>query len=244
MLPFLIWTSAICHGQPGVVTIDGIYIERETPNAKGEPTTKSFRINEEPVIDGDVIVFDIPGFGEHLEANKVAVSYVALLIDGTAMTELPAFVESLESGVVGFEFNEADLTSEHRQKLYNRAGGSTKKLRLGIQAGETNPIHHSPKSRIYFSKIDTWETIGLVLIIAFVLTFGILIVVFPTILKESVPAQFRGVFANFVKPEVEKFLRPADSAAGEPGAVDVVPPEPGNRRSDCHHKWHLMSMWS
>ena len=225
MLSFFFLAGAMCYGQSGIVTIDGIYIERDTVDVKGKPRAISFRVNEKPIVDGDVIVFDIPGFGEYLEASNAAVSDVTLLVDGNAMTEMPAFVESLESGIVRFEFNEEDLTSEHRQKLYNRSGGSVKKLRLGIRAGETNPVNFSPKARFYFDKIDIWETVGLVLILGFILMFGTLIVVFPTILKESVPSQFRTVFANFVRPEIDKLLpRPADEeATEEAGTISVLP---------------------
>jgi hypothetical protein len=189
-----------CIAQPEIVTIDGIYIERDTLDGKKKLTTRQFRLNEEAIIDGDVIAFDIPGFGEYLEEIKVSMSDIVLLIEDISITEIPAYIENAESGIVRFEFTDEDLTVEHRQLLYNRKGGAVKKLRLGIKAGENIMLYYSPKAHFYFESMKNWEKIGLFMIVGFVLLFAALIISFPTILKESIPAGLRSAFNSIASP--------------------------------------------
>jgi hypothetical protein len=209
IVPVLLLAAVICRAQSEIVTIDGVYVDRDTVDAKGNGHTARFRINKKPIIDGDVIVFDIPGFGDYLQSSGVSLSDVRLLVADIEIPEMPAFAENLESGVVRFEFSQEDLSAEHRQKIFNRSGGSLKELRLGIKAGDSSPINYSQKAQFYFGEIDTWQKVGLFLIVGLILAFGLLIVRFPTILKENVPSQFRGAFANFVKPDIDKLLQPA-----------------------------------
>src|SRR5688572_6802995 len=79
------------QAQSVIETIDGIYIERDT---------SSFPVKNQTILDGDIIAFDIPGFGDLLSANRILLKDVKLLFDNIPVPEFHAYVENLESGVV------------------------------------------------------------------------------------------------------------------------------------------------
>lgn len=193
---FFLFCTLAGWTQSEIVTIDGVYVERDSVDENGKTHSTSFRLNEGMITDGDVVVFDIPGLGDHLRASNRSVADLRLVVEDIEMAEYPAFAENLESGVVRFEFNQQDLTSEHRQALYNRPGGSTKNMRLGIKMGDANAINYSPKARIYFQHIDTWEMVGFILIAAFI--WGL--VRSSSCLRISSRSEFLPIFGCILRP--------------------------------------------
>lgn len=175
ILPFLI-AGASC-AQTIVVTIDGVYIERDSLSAS---------VKDRAIEDGDIIAFDIPGFGDLLTQDRILLKDVVLLFNNIPLPEFTAYVENMESGVVRFEFFEDALTQENRKLLYNLKDGATKEIQLGIKAGNTS-INYPPRANIFFEDVKYWSKIGWILIVAFLLFFLVIIIKYKSLVKDSLP---------------------------------------------------------
>ncbi|MBT1690484.1 hypothetical protein [Dawidia soli] len=187
LLLALIFFSMGCHAQKAIQIIDGIYIERDT---------LSFPIKNETIVENDVIVFDIPGFGDFLTENQILLKDVRILFNNIPIPEFAAYVENMESGVVRFQFLEDALGQESRKLLYNLQDGATKEIQLGIKAGE-NAVNYPIRVKVFFADIKDWSTIGLVLIVGFILFFLIIVFQFPSLIKDSLPFVSDAVTARF-----------------------------------------------
>lgn len=161
-------------------SVDKIFIEGDsTRRLKDSGSLRSNRI-----LDGDILVFDVPGIGEYITLNHLRTSEVRLMIDTCDMAEFPAFIEDFEAGLVKFRYFEDELSSQHRQAIYSN-GKEVKKLQLGLKIGNEPIISYSEKRTFYFSKVKLWSQIGYGLIVGFILFFISLIVFFPSMLKSD-----------------------------------------------------------
>ncbi|AYB32186.1 hypothetical protein [Chryseolinea soli] len=178
-LILLLWLIALGSQaqKTKIEAIDEVYIERDT---------LSFPIQGQVIKDGDVIAFDIPAFGDFMSDNHILLQDVHMMFNSIVLSEFPAFVESLESGVVRFEFSEDGLSEENRRLLYNLKGGATKKIKLGIKAGDTS-INFGHQSQMFFSDIDLWGWVGWVMVGGFFLFFLVMIYRFDSLLRDELP---------------------------------------------------------
>jgi hypothetical protein len=188
-LSVFLWLILLSFTKGQITTIDGVYVERDTSSS---PLTRKIIIQ-----NNDIVVFDIPGLGDHLVDNKFNVRDVIILFNNIPIPELPAYVENLESGVVRFEYSEDVITSQNRQLVYNLSGGATKEIQLGIKIGD-EVIHYSPRALVLFEKVKNWSKVGLVLIAAFLIFFLLLILKFKSLIKDVIPdAVDMGTSASF-----------------------------------------------
>jgi hypothetical protein len=189
ILPF----SGFAQDPP--TSIDGVYIERAPqPDKKGTNVTKvePLQITETKIIDGDVIVFDIPGLNGYLSAKNKPLRDVLLKINQIELSEFPVYIESTESDIFRFRFQKQYLRYEDRVALYKLPGKSVKEIQLGIKIDENNVLYFNEPAQLYFKRIEYGRAFGWILVAAFVLFFALLIIKWKAFITDNVAGLSKG----------------------------------------------------
>jgi len=170
-------------------SIDNIYIERATQPSETDinaTKVKPLQIMETKIVDGDVIVFDIPGINGYLSVNNNSIKNVILKINQVELPELPAFIESAESNIVRFRFLKQNLSNEEKVALYKLPGKSVKDAQLGIKIDQNNILYFNEPAHFYFKCIEYRSKISWITFILFSVFFLYLIYVKKDFITDNV----------------------------------------------------------
>jgi hypothetical protein len=186
----LIHTSA----QSSLSRIEKVFIERpslplssEVADSDSSPYEPHHTPAAQGIIqDGDVLVFEIPGFNDYMHENSKVLRSVVLRIEDIELPEFQAFIESNVSDLVMFRVNLRKLDSENRKKLFQLPGRATKKILIGVKIDETNNLTFFEPTRIYFNQILNWGLFGWLLIAIFIVFYLSLIFKYKMMIKDSV----------------------------------------------------------
>lgn len=182
------------NAQTPLTRIESVFIERLSMPLSAEITgsdSSRYKLHHIPaahaiIQDGDVLVFEIPGFNDYVVENKKPLRNIVLRIEDIELPEFQAFIESTQSDLVMFRINVRKLHSENRKKLFQLPGRATKDILIGIKIDETNNLTFFEPTRIFFKEIRNWGMFGWLLIAIFLIFYLFLIFKFKRMIKDSV----------------------------------------------------------
>lgn len=183
-------TSAQIH----LTRIESVFIERHSASLSSEVSdsdSSPYELHHTPaahsiIQDGDVLVFEIPGFNDFMHDRNKPIRSVVLRIEDVELPEFQAFIESSESDLVMFRINFRKLDSENRKKLFQLPGKATKDILIGVKIDETNNLTFFEPTRIIFNQIRNWGMFGGLLIGIFFVFYLLLIFKYKRMIKDSV----------------------------------------------------------
>lgn len=190
---FILGAFSKIYAQHGINSIKGVYVERavhavnaNAGSAVENDSTQPFALENVQISNGDVLAFDIPGFDDYIEENKIILSQIVLLIDNIKLSEFPAYIENTETDVVRFRFLNKRLSFENRKQLYKLPGKSVKEALIGIKIDESHILYFNQSAKLSFNEIKYWGIFGLILIAAFIGLFFLLIYKYKSVIKDSI----------------------------------------------------------